>query len=197
MQFDILMPLILFALPLLAIFLAKRAEGKLKATINETEFGNKDTALFTAMIITAISVILFIPDQTVLVIFLFSYCSLLFTFSYAFSDMRPTKMRLYCGTFAVAGVLAAIAAFSGILSAELQTYGVVAFVALTVCSVAALLYSQWKTAGKKNGYIAALAPAMFVLLFLFFNQTSLWFPTYLTCLFSFCPAHYSLLGAYV
>jgi hypothetical protein len=176
MQFDLMMPLLLFLLPLMAVVLAKRAEGKIKAALEEKSFGNKDSTLFMIMIFVAISVILFIPDQTILVLFMFSYASLLFTFSYTYSNMRPKRLLLYCGTFAVASVLAAVPAFSGILSPNIRNYGFAAFVALAACTVATLLYSLWKADAKRKWYVAALAPVMFLLLFLFYSQTSLWFP---------------------
>jgi hypothetical protein len=176
MQFDILMPLFLFSIPLLATFLGKRAEGKLKSTIEEKEFGNKDTALFMTMIIVALGVIIFVPSQTILVLFLFSYASLLFTVSYAYSDMQPKSMLLYCGIFMIAGALAAIAGLSGVLPSEFQIYGLVAFAGFTVAGVATLLYALQKGDSKKKWYIAALSPALFLLLFIFYNQTNLWFP---------------------
>jgi hypothetical protein len=176
MNFDLLMPLFLFLLPLGAIFLAKRAETKLKKTIESQEFGNKDSALFITMITLMFTVIFFIPDQTILVLFLFSYSSLLFTVSYVYSDLRPKRLQLYCGVFAVVGVLAAVAGLAGLLSSDLRLYGAVGFAVLAVCAVVSLVYAQWKADGKQKWYIAALSPALFVLLYLFFNQTPIWFP---------------------
>ena len=176
MNFDILMPLFLFSVPLAAILLARKAEGKLKSTVEEKEFGNKDLALFGVLIAAAISVIIFVPSLTVLVLFLFSYSSLLFTFSYAYSDMQVRNMRLYCGTFIVASVLAAIAGFSGVMPADLRIYGILAFVVLAACSVLVLLYAQGKVDKKQKWYLAGLSPALFLLLFVFYSQTHLWFP---------------------
>lgn len=176
MNFDLLMPLFLFSVPLAAVLLARRSEGKLRATIEEKEFGNKDIALFAALIAVAVSVIIFVPSLTILVLFLFSYSSLLFTFSYTYSNMQARNMRLYCGTFIVASILAAVAGFSGVIRSDLRIYGILAFVALAACSLFALFYAQKKADAKQKWYLAGLSPALFVLLFVFYNQTHLWFP---------------------
>ncbi len=176
MQFDVLMPLFLFSVPLLAVFLGKRAEGKLKSTLEEKEFGERETALFMAMIVVMVSVIFFIPSQTILVLFLFSYSSLLFTISYTYSDMSAKNVKTYCGLFIGAGILAALAAFSGVLPAELQIYGALSFAGLIIGGLMALFYALRKADSKKKWYLAALSPVLFLLLFIFYNQTNLWFP---------------------
>ena len=176
MYFDILMPAILFIVTLAAMFLGIKAETKLKATVEDREFQNRDVALMVAMIAVAVSIIIFIPSMAIMAVFLFSYSSLLFTVSYAFSDMRPKRITLYCGCFMVASILAAITGYLGILPEELRLYGTIAFTALAVCSFFILIYAQKKPNTKQKWYIAALSPALFLLLFSFFSGTDIWFP---------------------
>jgi hypothetical protein len=85
-------------------------------------------------------------------------------------------MRLYCGTFIIASILAAVAGLSGVMPADLRIYGTLAFAALAACSLFVLLYAQGKVDAKQKWYLAGLSPALFVLLFAFYNKTHLWFP---------------------
>jgi hypothetical protein len=176
MEFDLLMPTLLFSVTLAAVFLGKRAEAKVQSTLENREFGTKDTALFVVMIVAAISVIAFIPEMAIMVVFLFSYASLLFTVSYTYSDMRAKRTVLYCGIFVVASILAAIASFLGVLPGDLVLYGIAAFTCLAACSLGILVYSQWRGSRKHRWYVAALSPVLFLLLFIFFSGTNLWFP---------------------
>lgn len=176
MHFDILMPAILFVVTLAAMLLGNKAEAKLKATVEDREFQNRDVALMVAMIGVAVSIIIFIPSMAIMAVFLFSYSSLLFTVSYAFSDMRPKRMTIYCGCFVIASILAVIASYLGVLPAELRLYGMLAFTALASCSFFVLVYTLKKAEIKQKWYVAALSPALFLLLFSFFSGTDIWFP---------------------
>ena len=100
------MPAILFAVTLVAMFLGKKAEKKLESTLERREFKNRDVALLVAMMAVAVSIVVFVPSMAIMALFLFSYSSLLFTVSYAFSDMRKKRMTLYCGVFIIISVLA-------------------------------------------------------------------------------------------
>lgn len=176
MNFDVVMPLFLFSVPLAAIFLAGRAESKLKATVEQKEFGNRDIALFVALIASVSVVIAFVPSYTILVLFLFSYSSLLYTVSYTYSDLNLRNTWGYCVTFIVASVLAAVAGFSGAIPADLRVYGISAFAVLAGCSLFVLAYSLRQVEVKQRWYVAGLSPVLFVLLFAFYSQTGLWFP---------------------
>jgi len=176
MYFDVLMPLILFVVTLAAMLLSQKAEAKLKATVEGREFKNRDSALLVVMITIAGSVVLFVPDLAILVLFLFSYCSLLFTVSYTFSDMKKKRVTLYVGVFIIASIVAGAAGFLGVLPAELRVYGTLAFAGLASCAFFALIYSRQQAEVKPRWYIAALAPILFLLLFFFFNGTAAWFP---------------------
>ncbi|MCW4010091.1 MAG: hypothetical protein NWF05_05670 [Candidatus Bathyarchaeota archaeon] len=176
MYFDILMPALLFSVTLVAIFLGKRAEAKVQSTLEERTFGNKETALFIVMIVAAVSVVTFIPNMAILAFFLFSYVSLLFTVSYTYSDMRPKRAILYCGLFIAASALAAIASLLGVVPPDVQPYALTAFTCLAACSLGVLVHIQRRSRPTHKWYVAALSPALFLLLFIFFNGTQLWFP---------------------
>ncbi|MGF3523108.1 MAG: hypothetical protein ACQXXJ_08460 [Candidatus Bathyarchaeia archaeon] len=176
MYFDILMPTILFAVTVAAMFLSKRTEAKLKTTMENREFKSRDAALLTALITFALFVVVFVPNMTILTIFLFSYCSLLFTVSYVFSDMKKKSLILYCGLFVVASALASLATLFVVPSGSVLLIGVLAFASLSLCSFFALLYALQHVESKHKWYLAALSPALFLLLFFFFNGTPLWFP---------------------
>lgn len=88
MYFDVAMPLTLFLVTLVSMFLNQKTESKLKPVFEEREFGWKDTVVLVAAMAIAVSVIYFIPDMALMTVFLFSYSMLLFTFGYVFSNKR-------------------------------------------------------------------------------------------------------------
>lgn len=176
MHFDILMPSILFVVTLTAMFIGRRAETRLKSTVEEREFKNRDVALMVAMIAVAVSIVVFIPSMALLGLFLFSYSSLLFTVSYAFSNLKAHRTTLYCVGFIVASILAGAAGFLGVMPADLKFYGVLAFACFGALTFLALIYAQGQPDSKQKWYLAALPPALFLLLFAFFSSTFIWFP---------------------
>jgi hypothetical protein len=176
MRFDILMPAILFVVTLVAMFLGRKAEAKLKSTVEEREFKTRDTILLIAVIAVAVSIVVFVPSMAIMALFLFSYSSLLFTISHAFSDMKAKRLRLYCAVFTGASVFAVIAAILGVLPAELQVPGIASFVAFAAVSLFVMLYAQKRVDTKQKWYVAALSPVLFLLLFAFFSGTFIWFP---------------------
>jgi len=170
------MPTILFIATIVAMFLGKRTEAKLKATVEEREFKARDSVLLVGMITVAVSIIVFVPSVAILAVFLLSYSSLLFTVSYAFSDMKKKRMILYCGAFIVASVLAGAVGFFGGLPDNLRIIGALAFASLASCAFFALLHALRSAETRHKWYFAMLSPALFLLLFFFFSGTSLWFP---------------------
>jgi hypothetical protein len=89
MQFDIVMPLTLFLVTLVSLFLNQKTEDKLKSRL-EGEFGVRDVLLLVAAMVGMIVIIAFVRDiaSPLLILFLFSYSTLLFTFGYVFSKNR-------------------------------------------------------------------------------------------------------------
>ena len=88
MYFDFTMPLALFAITLVSMFLNEKAESKLKFVFEERKFTWKDAVMFVAAMAVMVSVIVFIPQMALMAIFLFSYSMLLFIFTYLFSNKR-------------------------------------------------------------------------------------------------------------
>jgi hypothetical protein len=176
MRFDILMPLVLFLVTFAAMSIGRRAESKLKATVEEREFKNRDITLMVIMITVAVSIVVFIPSMALLGLFLFSYSSLLFTVSYAFSNLKAHIQTLYCVGFIIASILAGAAGLLGVMPDNLRVYGLLAFGCLGVFSFLALLYARREPNSKQKWYLAAFPPVLFLLLFAFFSSTFVWFP---------------------
>ena len=107
MTFDIAKPLTLFAVTMVAKFLNKRVEGKLKSTLEEKEFRVRDAVLLVAAMSVMVSLIVLIPQTAVMIMFLFSYSMLLFIFTYLFSDFKKNGAKTFCVAFLVVSFLAA------------------------------------------------------------------------------------------
>lgn len=176
MEFDLTMPLALFAITTVAMLLNQRVEGKLKKTFEEREFHNRDAFLFAAMITVMASVIVFVPQMTILALFLFSYSTLLFTFSYIFSSMSKRKTQLFCLVFGVAGLAAGTVAVFSRLADSLMFYGGWALCGLAAFAFFAMVYERTRAVTRERWYVAVLPPVLFVLLYLVYNGTNLWFP---------------------
>lgn len=88
MMFDISMPLTLFSVTVVAMFLNRRTEAKLKSDLDERDLTTKDVVFLGAAMAVVISIIVFVPQMAIMALFLFSYSSLLFMISYVFSNRR-------------------------------------------------------------------------------------------------------------
>jgi hypothetical protein len=176
MYFDVTMPLALFAVTVAAMLLNERVEGKLKASFEKREFHTPDAILFVVMISALASVIVFVPQMTIIAIFLFSYATLLFTFSYFFSNMQKRKAQFFCSAFGIAGFTAGTVALLDYSADSLMFYGALAAYGLAAFAFLAVLYEQKRTDTRERWYLAVLPPALFVLLYLVYVQTPLWFP---------------------
>ena len=177
MYFDVAMPLTLFAVTLVATFLNDKVERKLKMTFEEKEFGAKDAVMLVAAISLAISLMVFIPQMAVMVIFLFAYAALLFLFTYIFSDFKKIKAQLFCAAFLTVSFIAAtISLFSLDVLEGLSAYGAAAFFSLFGFSFIAITYEEIETRGGRRWYLAILPSALFIILYVFYNKSSIWFP---------------------
>jgi hypothetical protein len=94
MYFDIAMPLTLLAVTLVSLFLNEKTENKLKNTMQERQLGTWDAAMLVGVMAVMVYLIIFVREITLIlmVLFLFAYSTLLFTFSYLF-----LKNRWYVG----------------------------------------------------------------------------------------------------
>ena len=189
---DIAMPLALFAVSIAALLLNERTEGKLKTTFEERELRTRDVVLLVAMIVVAISVIAYIsllnPGQifqnVILLVFVFSYSLLLFTFSYLFSDMKKIRAYLFSLGFAVAGLFAGTISLLGSFADAFTFYRALAFYGLAAFAVSSIIVDVKKADARERWYIAVQPPALFVLLFVFLNviyngAAVVWYPVLL------------------
>jgi hypothetical protein len=90
MNFDLGMPLTLFLVTLVSMFLNQKTEGKLKGSLEDREFQIRDAALLVGLMAVMITLVVFVQQISVImmVLFLFAYSMLLFTFTYLFSKNR-------------------------------------------------------------------------------------------------------------
>lgn len=185
---DIGMPLALLAVTAAALLLNKRTEEKLKTTLEEKEFRTRDVVLLVAMVVVAVSVVAYIsildPGQIfqsiILLVFIFSYSLLLFIFSYLFSGMNRRKAQLFSLGFGVASLIAGTIGLMEPFVDGLAFYRALAFYCLAIFSFSSIIVDAKKTDVKERWYTAVQPPALFVLLFVFFNVvydgTLVWYP---------------------
>lgn len=87
---DFTMPLVLFAVTFVSVFLNGRVEGKLKSVMEDREFRVQDAVLLVGLMSVMIYLVVFVREITLILmaLFLFAYSMLLFTFTYVFSKNR-------------------------------------------------------------------------------------------------------------
>ncbi len=174
---DVAMPIALFVVVAVAMFLNRKVEGKLMATVEEKEFKTRDIILLVVFMAIVISVIAYssmiAPEQVLqnvfLIIFLGSYTMLLFTFSYIFSKLTKKRAQLISLGFAFVGVIMGAISLLAPLNDSLSIIRAGAFLGFAAFCIGAIVYEQKKTNLKARWYVAAQPPAVFVLLFLLFN----------------------------
>ena len=186
---DIAMPIALFLVVMVAMFLNKRVEGKLMTTVEEKEFKTRDVILLIVFMAVMISVIAYtsiiapaqVFSNVFLILFLSSYTMLLFTFSYVFSNLTKKRAQLISTGFGAAGVIAGVVSLLGPVSDSLTIYRAIAFFGLAIFCFSTIIIEQKKLVSKARWYVAAQPPALFVLLFLLFNvfyggAVEVWYP---------------------
>lgn len=176
MYFDIAMPLTLLVVVTVAMFLERKVEKKLKVTFEEKEFGVRDAVLLVAAISVVVSLMVFIPRMAVMIMFLFAYSMLLFIFTYLFSDFQKAKARLFCTAFFIVSFVAATISLFNFGASSTVAYGALALYGLFGFAFIALLYEENRTNTKERWYLAILPPALFIVLYMFFSRTPIWFP---------------------
>lgn len=119
MYFDIAMPLTLFAVTLVSLFMNPKTEGKLKENLQERPMGVRDAALLVGLMTVMIFLIVFVRDinYVLMALYLFAYSMLLFTFTYLFS-----KSHWYLGILPPAGFILLYVVFGVLLDDPLWTY---------------------------------------------------------------------------
>jgi len=186
---DLAMPLALLIVVTVALLLNKRAESKLVASVEQKEFKTRDIFLLIVFIAIAISVIAFtsmispgdVFPNILMLVFLSSYTMLLFTFSHVFSNITRKRAQLLSAGFGTASLIVGLVSLTGQLADAYTLYRVIAFFALSAVGFGVVAYEQKNRPPKARWYLAAQPPALFVLLFAFFNilyggTLSVWFP---------------------
>lgn len=188
---DIAMPLALLLVVAVAFFLNKRAEKKLKDSMESKEFQTKDILLYVVILIVAVSTMALTSyinpgnmlENILLSFFLGSYTMLLFTITYLFSDLKKIRAQLFSIGFGIASLITGIVSLLEPLQDTVTLFRAGSFFVLTIACFAIAIYEQNKTADKKaKWYIAAQPPALFLLIFIFFNilhfedTLNIWFP---------------------
>ena len=174
---DLAMPLALLAIVIVAMLLNKRVEGKLMATVEQKEFKTRDIVVLVAFMAIIISGLAYAAavnpgalfEDVLLVFFLSSYTMLLFTISYVFSSFSKIRAQLLSIGFGVAAVAAAIVCLLAPFQDAYTIYRVAAFFGLALFCFGVTVYEQNNPSLKQRWYVAAQPPAIFVLLFIFFN----------------------------
>jgi len=196
---DIAMPIALFLTIMVALYLNRRVEGKLMATVEKKEFKARDIVLLAAFIVIMISAISYtaifnpggVTESALLVLFLSSYTMLLFTFSHVFSNTSRVRAQIISVGFGVASLAFAFAGLTAPLSDSYTTLRVAIFFIIAFYCFGIAVYMQKKQEVQKKGrwYLAAQPPALFLSLIIFFNilysgAVEIWQP-YLMDVFGF------------
>jgi len=190
-QIDIAMPLALLFVVTVAFFFSKRAEKKLKASVEEKEFQKKDIFIYVGALAVIISTFILTSfynpgrmfNNIVVSFFLGMHTMLLFTITYLFSDIKKTGVQLFSVGFGVASMIVGIVSLLDPFQDAVTIFRVGAFFGLTVICFVIAVHEQKKTDDKKAKWrIAIQPPALFLLLFIFFNilhfegTLNIWFP---------------------
>jgi hypothetical protein len=177
---DVAMPFALLLVVTVSMLLNKRVAGRLQSTIEERELQTRDVILlivFMAIIISAIAYTAMVHpgavfENILLVFFLSAYTMLLFTISYVFSNLSKIRAQLFSVGFGVASTAAGVVCLLAPFQDAFTIYRVVAFFGLAAFCFGVAVYREKKTSLKEQWYVAAQPPALFVLLFVFFNVIS-------------------------
>jgi hypothetical protein len=177
---DLAMPIALLIVVTVAMLLNKRVAGRLQSTIEQKELQTRDVILLIVFMVIIISAIAYtamvkpgaVFENILLIFFLSAYTVLLFTISYVFSNLPKIRAQLFSVGFGVASALAGVVCFLAPFQDAFTIYRVVAFFGLTVFCFVVAVYEEKKSSLKERWYVAAQPPAMFVLLFIFFNVIS-------------------------
>ncbi len=169
LTFDVSMPLLLFAVTIAALVLSRRVGPKLNSAFEERELKTRDSVLFVVLIAVAVSIVVFVPQMALIAVFLFSYCALLFTFSFLFSSLTRRRAQVFFGLVGLAALTAGVVALlNGYSDRLLMLYGGLAAVGLAACAFVAVVYEQFKKEGSSRWYLAVFPPVLFLVVFFLF-----------------------------
>jgi len=129
-------------------------------------------------------------ENVLLIFFICSYSILLFTFSSMFSNVTKVKVQLASVGFGVVAIIVRLVSLIGSFGDAYTMYRTIAFFVLAAFCFIVVIFEQQKNATKTSRwYVAVQPPALFALLFVFFNvlysgATQVWYP-YVMDIFGF------------
>ncbi|MGQ9550814.1 MAG: hypothetical protein ACUVUE_00165 [Candidatus Bathycorpusculaceae bacterium] len=170
------MPIALFTITVVAMFLQGKLEKRLRANFEEKEFRVRDAVFLVVAISVTVSLIVFIPQAAIMTFFLLAYSMVLFTFVYVFSNVQKAKIRLFCGGFSLVTFAAGTLSLLTFGTDGAVVYGALALYCLSIFALIILAYEENRVNTNERWYLAVLPPALFICLYLFFNKTPAWFP---------------------
>jgi len=88
MLFDVAMPLTLFFVTLVSMLLNGKTESRLKTSLEEKTFAARDAVMLVIAMVAMISLIVYLPEMALMIVFMFSYSMLLFLFTLVFLKKR-------------------------------------------------------------------------------------------------------------
>jgi len=92
MYFDIVMPLTVFTITVVSLFLNQKTENRLKMTFEKKQFATRDVVLLVILMAIMVSFMALSIQYSfinpIMILFLFSYSALLFIFAYIFSNKK-------------------------------------------------------------------------------------------------------------
>lgn len=176
MRFDIAMPLTLFTITAVTVFLSRIIERKLKFALGEREFRVRDAVLLVAAMSVTVSLIIFVPQIAVITLFLFAYSVLLFIFTYLFSDFSKSRAKIFLLVYMMLAFSFATLSLIILWVNSSVAFGAFGFYCLLGFAFVALLYEEVRFGSEERWYLAVLLPASFICLYLFFSGTPIWFP---------------------
>jgi len=174
---DLAMPIALFVVVVVAIFLNDRTKGRLKSTVENREFKTRDVLFLIVFMIAIVSVLGYATladpegmfNDVILVFFLTSYTFLLFTISYVFSNTSRVKTQVLSIGFGTASILVGLVCLLTPFRDAYSAIRLAAFFGLAIFCFSWAVYEQYKTTTKERWYLAAQPTAIFLLLFVFFR----------------------------
>lgn len=185
---DLAMPTALLVVILVAFFLNKKSEGKLKDALEEKEFQTKDVIFLVVMITITISAIAFIsllnPGQIfqniILSVFMFSYSMLLFVFSYLFSNLERKKAQIFSMVFCLIGFSVGTISLLEPFSDNLSLIRALSFYLFGFFALSVIIFEFKNKPHNEKWFIALQPTVLFVLFFVFYNLAydgiSVWSP---------------------
>ncbi len=85
-MFDIVLPFVVTAITIASIMLFERLKDKMKTLFDEREFRMRDAVFLVISMGVMVSIIVFVPQQAIRILFLVAYCFVLFLFTFVATE---------------------------------------------------------------------------------------------------------------